>query len=83
MPDGERYRSASAKHEWTSVTLLRYPEAGHGVMGIAADEKDRSIRIFAQMGGTAKANISARRDSWSKILLFFEQEFSKANSSFD
>ncbi len=65
------------------VTLLRYPEAGHGVMGIAADEKDPSIRIFAQMGGTAKANISARRDSWSKILLFFEQEFSKANSSFD
>ena len=59
-----------------AVTLLRYPEAGHGVMGIAADKTDRSIRIFAQMGGTARTNNDARQDSWGKILTFLQQRLS-------
>lgn len=60
-----------------AVSLLRYPDAGHGVMGIAAGEEDKSVRMFAQMGGTAKSNNDARRDSWGKILAFFDAALSR------
>jgi hypothetical protein len=43
-------------------------------MGIAAGESDKSIKMFARMGGTVKSNNDARRDSWSKILAFFDEK---------
>ena len=59
------------------VNLLRYADAGHGVMGIAAGEDDKAIRMFAQLGGTAKSNNDARQDSWGKILVFFDGELNR------
>jgi hypothetical protein len=59
------------------VNLLRYADAGHGVMGIAAGEDDKAIRMFAQLGGTAKSNNDARQDSWAKILVFFDDKLNR------
>jgi dienelactone hydrolase len=59
------------------VNLLRYADAGHGVMGIAAGEDDKAIRMFAQLGGTAKSNNDARQDSWGKILVFFDDKLNR------
>lgn len=53
-------------------TLLRYAEAGHGVMGAPGLATDRDIRAFAKLGGTAKANAAARADSWPKIIAFLK-----------
>jgi uncharacterized protein len=50
--------------------LLRYPEAGHGVMGAPALAADRDMKRFAELGGTAQANAAARADGWPKILAF-------------
>jgi uncharacterized protein len=50
--------------------LLRYPEAGHGVMGAPVPATDRDMKRFAELGGTAEANAAARADSWPKVLSF-------------
>lgn len=72
-PMSEQIISRAKSKGGPAVKLLRYADAGHGVMGIAVGEGDASIRMFAQLGGTAKSNNDARRDSWSKILAFFDQ----------
>lgn len=46
-------------------------------MGIAAGENDKSIRMFAQLGGTAKSNNDARQDSWREILAFFNERLKR------
>lgn len=64
-PTAEQVRARAAGAGLPTTQLLRYLEAGHGVMGapIAASEAD--MRRFAQLGGTAKANAAARADgSW-------------------
>ena len=73
-PMSEQIVSRAQSQGAPAVRLLRYADAGHGVMGIAAGENDKSIRMFAQLGGTAKSNNDARRDSWREILAFFDEK---------
>ena len=57
--------------------LLRYENAGHGVMGAPGAATDPDIRGLAQLGGTAEANAAARADSWPTILTFLNTAFSR------
>ena len=53
--------------------VLRYGDAGHGVMGAPfTDAKAR--RYWAKLGGTEAANAAARADSWLKISAFLKAE---------
>lgn len=63
MADAIRARAPSAG-------LLRYPLAGHGVMGVPMPLADPTMAGFAKLGGTAQANNAARADSWPKIVAF-------------
>lgn len=71
-PMAEQVQARAAGAGRPATQLLRYPEAGHGVMGapLAANEAD--MRRFAQLGGTAKANAAARADGWPKIMVFLQ-----------
>lgn len=70
MAEQVKARAAGAGRPVTQ--LLRYPAAGHGVMGapIAASEAD--MRRFAEVGGTAQANAAARANGWPKIMAFLQ-----------
>lgn len=53
--------------------VLRYPKAGHGVMG--APFVDRAdAEMWAQFGGTVTDNNAARADNWPKIVAFLKAE---------
>lgn len=73
MADQVRARAVKAGRPVTQ--LLRYADAGHGVMGAPLPATDRDMRRFAQLGGTAKANTAARADSWPKIMAFLRVAF--------
>jgi uncharacterized protein len=62
--------------------VLRYRDAGHGVMGAPfADDKAR--RYWAKLGGTEAGNAAARMDSWPKIAAFLKAEFEPERSPAD
>ena len=50
------------------VTLLSYPDAGHGAIGIPSDTPGSSFD-----GGTWEADNAAREDSWPQVLEFLEE----------
>ena len=56
-----------------ATRLLRYPEAGHGVMGAPGAATDPDIRAFSKLGGTTEANAAARADSWPKIVAYLKE----------
>lgn len=53
--------------------VLRYKDAGHGVMG-APFVDDKARRYWAKLGGTEAGNAAARADSWGKISAFLKAE---------
>ena len=73
MADQVRARAAKAGRPPTR--LLRYAEAGHGVMGAPLPATDPEIRNFAKLGGTAEADAAARADSWPRIVAFLKAAF--------
>lgn len=54
------------------VRLLAYPQAGHGVFGAPLPAEHRTMRRWATIGGTPKANAAARADSWPKVVAFLD-----------
>jgi hypothetical protein len=73
----DQVRSRAAKSHAPVPILLRYPEAGHGVMGAPAPANHPDIKGFAKLGGTAEGNAAARQDSWPKIVAFLDTAFSE------
>ena len=57
--------------------VLRYKDAGHGVMGAprSGAEEDKWV---AKLGGTAEGNWAARADSWPKIVAFLREKLGEA-----
>lgn len=52
-------------------TVLRYSDAGHGVMGAPfADDSARAN--WSRMGGSEAGNAAARADSWPKVVAFLK-----------
>jgi uncharacterized protein len=56
-----------AAHGKPPPTILRYPDAGHGVFGPPPPKPNPGL---ASLGGTAEGNAAARADGWPKVLAF-------------
>ena len=54
-------------HGKPAPTILRYPDAGHGVFG---PPPPMVIPALASLGGSAEGNRNARIDGWPKVLAF-------------
>lgn len=64
---------ARAKAKGTAAPLvLRYSDAGHGVMGAPFTDAADTKRWTGFGGGTAEGNAAARADSWPKIVAFLK-----------
>lgn len=56
-----------AAHGKPRPTILRYPNAGHGVFG---PPPPTALPALASLGGTPEGNLAARADAWPKSLAF-------------
>jgi dienelactone hydrolase len=56
-----------AAHGRSAPTILRYPDAGHGVFG---PPPPMAIAALASLGGTPEGNRAARADAWPRVLAF-------------
>ena len=68
-----RARKASS----SQPIVLRYKDAGHGVMGAPFTEATIARR-WSTLGGTVAGNSAARADSWPKVIAFLRTELSAA-----
>lgn len=59
--------------------VLRYADAGHGVMGAPFTE-EKARKNWSQMGGTEEGNAAARADSWPKIVAFLKAGLAPAGT---
>jgi hypothetical protein len=58
------------------IDLIKYQDAGHGVMG--APLADPKWRIYwSKLGGSSAGNAAARADGWPKITKFLKAELEK------
>ncbi|BBB07280.1 acyl-CoA thioester hydrolase/BAAT C-terminal domain-containing protein [Sphingopyxis sp. EG6] len=72
-PMTDQIVARAAKNAAPAPVVLRYKDAGHGVMGAPfTDAKTR--RSWTQLGGTEAGNAAARADSWAKISAFLHAE---------
>lgn len=72
-PMTDQIVARAAKNAAPAPIVLRYKDAGHGVMGAPfTDAKTR--RSWTQLGGTEADNAAARADSWAKIRAFLRAE---------
>lgn len=72
-PMTDQIVARAAKNAAPAPIVLRYKDAGHGVMGAPfTDAKTR--RSWTQLGGTEAGNAAARADSWAKIRAFLRAE---------
>jgi hypothetical protein len=58
-----------AAHGKPAPTILRYPDAGHGVFGPPPPTPTPAL---AQLGGTPAGNAAARAAGWPKVLAFLK-----------
>ena len=78
-PMTDQIVARAARAGASAPVVLRYKDAGHGVMGAPfADDKAR--KYWARLGGTEAGNAAARADSWVKIAAFLKAELSPANA---
>lgn len=78
-PMADQIAARAAKAGAPAPIVLRYKDAGHGVMGAPfADEKAR--RYWTKLGGTEAGNTAARADSWAKIRAFLKAELDARGS---
>ncbi len=71
-PMSEKMIKRAMEKRATVPVLLRYPDAGHGVLGPPITKK-RPDKALGQAGGTAEANIAARLDAWPKVIAFLDE----------
>lgn len=70
-PMADQIVSRSERLNGPRITLLKYEDAGHGVMG--APLKDPKRRIYwSKLGGTAVGNAKARENGWPQITEFLK-----------
>lgn len=63
-------RAVGAKEP--AVTLLAYPDAGHGVFGLPRSNDDPDIKQMGSLGGSGAGNNNARADAWPKVIEFLK-----------
>ncbi len=60
------------RRDGRGIALLRYPDAGHGVMG-APFTSEKRLDKWSKLGGTRAGNAAARRDSWRAVSDFLRE----------
>ena len=68
-PMSDQIVARARKADAPSPIVLRYKDAGHGVMGPPFTDSTMAKRV-SQLGGTAAGNAAARADSWPRIVAF-------------
>jgi len=76
-PMTDQIVARAAKAGGPQTVVLRYKDAGHGVMG-APFTDDAARANWSQMGGSKEGNAAARADSWPKIVAFLKTELGVA-----
>lgn len=71
-PMSRHLEARAARLGGPPVTVISFPDAGHGGVGLALDADDPLRDELGRMGGTADANNAARADGWPKILKFIQ-----------
>ena len=71
-------RAATARGP--KVELLAYDNAGHWGFGASESLHETDERGLGRMGGTAEADMAARRDQWPKMLAFLEASIGSADA---
>ena len=66
-------RERAAAAGGPEVELLTYQNAGHWGFGASENLDESDTRILGQMGGTAEADLAARKDQWPKMLAFLKK----------
>jgi hypothetical protein len=66
-PMADEIAARRTVHGKPAPTILRYPDAGHGVFG---PPPPTAIPALASLGGTPEGNRAARADGWPKALAF-------------
>lgn len=72
-PMTDQIVARAAKAGAAAPVVLRYSDAGHGVMG-APFTDDKARKSWAKLGGTEAGNAAARMDSWPKVVAFLKAE---------
>jgi len=72
-PMASQIEARARQHGGPETQLLTYPEAGHGVMGAPWPANHPRWDTWARMGGTVRANVAARADSWPKVVRFLDE----------
>lgn len=72
-PMTDQIVARAAKAGVTAPIVLRYKDAGHGVMGAPFADPD-TAKKWSKLGGTTAGNVAARADSWAKISGFLKAE---------
>jgi dienelactone hydrolase len=72
-PMTDQIVARAAKAGAPAPVVLRYKDAGHGVMG-APFADAATAKKWSKLGGTAEGNAAARIDSWPKIVAFLNAE---------
>ena len=79
-PMTDQIVARAVKQGAAAPVVLRYRDAGHGVMGApfgnAADAKK-----WSRLGGTEAGNAAARADGWPRIVAFLKTELGSSGSS--
>lgn len=63
----------AAAQRLPDATLLAYDKAGHWAFGPADQISERDRKLLGRLGGTAEADLAARRDQWPKILALLDK----------
>ena len=72
-PMTDQIVARAAKTGDAAPIVLRYKDAGHGVMGAPFTDAEARAN-WSKMGGTEDGNAAARADSWPKIVAFLKGE---------
>ena len=71
-PMARQVEARARDRDGPAVTVLAYPDAGHGVQGLPRAAGDPGIAKLSAMGGSGEGNNRARRDNWPKLLAFLD-----------
>lgn len=72
-PMAEAINTRAEAKDGPEVTVLFYPEAGHGAGGLPSERLDpETADDLLDWGGTRASNRGAQQDSWPKIVAFLK-----------
>lgn len=71
-PMARQLQLRARQYSRPELTVLAYPDAGHGVFGPPLAETDPAFDRLDGLGGTDQGNNRARRDGWPRVIAFLK-----------